>query len=107
MKGCLPAGIVSGGWCMVLTHEETAMRTVTQIGVDCHRVFSDASARDVHGELVWREQLRHEDRQQLRQQLRRWPGGVPVVLEGTFGWGWLSDELQEAGLQPHLASSKK
>jgi transposase len=30
-----------------------------------------------------------------------------VVLEGTFGWGWLSDELSAAGLEPHLASSKK
>ena len=30
-----------------------------------------------------------------------------MVLEGTFGWGWLSDELSAAGLEPHLAGSKK
>jgi transposase len=83
------------------------MKTVAQIGLDCHRLFSEASARDAQGELVWRERLEHEDREQLRRQLRRWPRGVPVVLEGTFGWGWISDELDQAGLRPHLASSKK
>ncbi len=30
-----------------------------------------------------------------------------MVLEGTFGWGWISDELAAAGLNPHLASSGK
>jgi transposase len=30
-----------------------------------------------------------------------------VILEGTFGWGWLGDELSAAGLDPHLANSKK
>ncbi len=29
------------------------------------------------------------------------------MLEGTFGWGWMSDELKAAGLDPHLASSSK
>jgi transposase len=82
-------------------------RTVAQIGLDCHRRFSDATARDEQGQLVWRERIEHEDRDAVREQLRRWPRGVPVVLEATFGWGWLSDEIQAAGLDPHLASSKK
>jgi transposase len=30
-----------------------------------------------------------------------------VILEGTFGWGWLCDELELVGLEPHLASSRK
>ncbi len=29
------------------------------------------------------------------------------MLEATFGWGWLADELLAAGLDPHLASSRK
>jgi len=32
---------------------------------------------------------------------------VPVILESTFGWGWISDELREARLDPHLANSRK
>ena len=43
----------------------------------------------------------------LRQALTAWPQGVPVVMEATFGWGWLSDELTAAGLEPHLANSMK
>ena len=30
-----------------------------------------------------------------------------MILEGTFGWGWMSDELLACRLQPHLASSGK
>ncbi len=40
-------------------------------------------------------------------RLGDWPSGAAVVLEGTFGWGWMSDELTAAGLDPHLASSSK
>jgi len=30
-----------------------------------------------------------------------------VILEGAFGWSWLSEEIPAAGLEPHLASSRK
>ena len=68
---------------------------------------SRVTARDAQGEIAWRQRLEHGDRRQLREQLQTWPTGVPVVLEGTFGWGWLSDELADAGLDPYLASSGK
>lgn len=86
------------------------MRTdasVTQLGLDIHRKFSKVAARDGQGGIVWRQRLEHADRTQMREQLAGWPSGVPVVLEGTFGWGWMSDELAGAGLRPHLASSGK
>jgi transposase len=47
------------------------------------------------------------NRTQLKEALGRWPQHTPVILEGTFGWGWMSDELLAAGLEPHLASSRK
>ncbi len=81
--------------------------TVTQMGLDSHKTFSRVTARDAQGEIAWRQRLEHGDRRQLREQLQTWPTGVPVVLEGTFGWGWLSDELADAGLDPYLASSGK
>lgn len=80
---------------------------VTQMGLDCHKNFSRVSARDAAGKIAWRQRVEHADRHSLREQLHRWPAGVPVVLEGTFGWGWISDELKAAGLDPHLASSRK
>lgn len=82
-------------------------RKVTQIGVDTHRKFSKATARDAAGKVVWRQRVEHADRDGLREQLLTWPEGAPVVLEATFGWGWLCDELQAAGMEPHLASSRK
>jgi len=30
-----------------------------------------------------------------------------MVLEASFGWGWLSDLLSEAGLEPHLSKCYK
>ena len=83
------------------------VENVSQIGLDAHRRFSMVTARDTEGRILWRERLRHEDRPRLREALTAWPKGVPVVMEATFGWGWLSDELAAAGLEPHLASSTK
>jgi transposase len=54
-----------------------------------------------------RQRLEHADRAGLRARLAQWPAGTPVILEGTFGWGWMADELSEAGHDPHLASSRK
>jgi len=82
-------------------------RRVAQVGCDCHRMFSRITARDDDGRIICRQRLEHRDRDKLREQLRGWPKGTPVILEGTFGWGWLSDELLAAGLDPHLASSAK
>lgn len=80
---------------------------VSHMGMDCHRNFSRVTARDERGGVVFRQRLEHADRTALREELRRWPAGTPVVLEGTFGWGWLSEELLEAGHEPHLSSSRK
>lgn len=80
--------------------------SVTQIGLDCHRTFSTATLRDGNGVVVGRQRLEHKDRRQLRRALAEWPK-MPVVLEATFGWGWMSDELQRAGLEPYLAGSRK
>jgi transposase len=80
---------------------------VTHMGLDSHRTFSKVTARDAENRIVWHQRLDHKDRGKLREQLRGWPQGSPVILESTFGWGWMSDELAEAGLDPHLANSRK
>jgi transposase len=75
--------------------------------MDCHRNFSIASARDGSQRVVWRRRLNHADRNEFRKELGSWPKGTPVILEGTFGWGWISDEALQAGLEPHLCSGRK
>jgi transposase len=81
--------------------------SVAGIGMDVHYQFSKVAFRDGQGVLVRRERLDHPDRTKLRERLAEWPLGVPVVLEASFGWGWLSDLMTEAGLDVHLSNCGK
>lgn len=83
------------------------MTKVSHVGLDCHKNFSAGTARDADNQILFRFRLEHADRRKLRRELARLPKGTPVVLEGTFGWGWMADELRDVGLQPSLASSRK
>lgn len=76
-------------------------------GMDVHYKFSDVTWRGVMGEVVHRERLDHRDRSQVRARLASWPKGVPIVMEASFGWGWLSDEMEAAGLDVHLSNCFK
>ena len=40
-------------------------RSVAQIGVDVHKVFSTVTARGEGQKVVWRERLDHRDRARL------------------------------------------
>lgn len=86
------------------------MRTevsVTSIGMDVHYKFSTVSFRDTNGRVVRRERLDHADRPGLIAQIRRWPKGAVVVMEASFGWGWLSDLLVEEGFEVYLSNCYK
>ena len=80
---------------------------VVGIGQDVHRTFSILASRDARGKVVRRERLEHEDRAKLRARLKQYPPGTVVILEASFGWGWMSDEVEAAGLVPRLANSHK
>lgn len=82
-------------------------KKVSHIGMDIHRTFSTVTARNASNEIVWRQRAQHADRTALEEQFKAWPSGTPVILESTFGWGWMSDELGTAGLTPYLANSRK
>jgi transposase len=75
--------------------------------MDVHYKFSNVRWRGVMGDVVLRERLDHQDRARLREQLATWPKGVPIVMEASFGWGWLSDEMAAAGLDVHLSNCFK
>ena len=76
-------------------------------GMDVHYKFSNVTFRDSAGNIVRRERLDHPGRDQLRERIGRWPKGMPVVLEASFGWGWLSDLMTEAGIEVHLSNCYK
>lgn len=83
------------------------IESVVVVGWDSHRAFSSVALRGAQGKVIERRRIEHSDRRALRATLASWPAGTPVVLEGTFGWSWISDELRAAGHQPQLASSRK
>ena len=76
-------------------------------GMDVHYKFSSVTFRDADGCVVGRERLDHRDREGLRKRLRRWSTVAPIVLEASFGWGWLSDLMLEFGLKPQLSNCFK
>jgi transposase len=75
--------------------------------MDVHYKFSTVTFRDEAGRVVRRERLEHPQRDLLREQMNRWPKGLPIVMEASFGWGWLSDLLIEVGFKPHLSNCYK
>jgi transposase len=81
--------------------------SVSAIGLDVHYKFSSVTMRDEQGKVVARERLDHQDRAALRKRLAQWPKGVPAVLEASFGWGWLSDEMVAAGIDAQLSNCYK
>ncbi len=83
------------------------MNTVAQIGLDGHREFSRMTWRDQDRQVLGRGRLNHRDREAMCKQLQQFPPNTPVILEATFGWPWLCDQMQELGLEPHLANSRK
>ena len=76
-------------------------------GMDVHYKFSNVTFRDAGGEIVSRQRLAHPDRRQLADRLSLWPKGIPVVMEASFGWGWLSDLVEQAGMEVHLSNCFK
>ncbi len=76
-------------------------------GMDVHYKFSNVTFRDPSGKVVRRQRLDHRHRKELQERLNRWPTGIPVVMEASFGWGWLSDLLEEAGQEVQLSNCYK
>jgi transposase len=77
------------------------------VGLDNHRLFSRLTARDAQNQVLFRQRLEHTDRQRLGQELARFQPGTPFILEGSFGWQWMTDELITLKLDPHLANCRK
>jgi len=92
--------------------KETAMTKrdrdvkVAAMGLDVHYKFSTVTMRDDRKRVIARERLDHVDRQRLRKRLAQWPK-VTAVVEASFGWGWLSDEMVAAGLDVQLCNCYK
>jgi transposase len=81
--------------------------SVTGGGMDVHSKFTTVTMRDEKAKVVRRERLDHRDRRKLREVLSQWPPSASMVMEASFGWGWLAELMKELGLRPELSNCYK
>jgi transposase len=72
------------------------------VGCDSHRKYSVFVAMDEQGKTTAPLRVEHQ-RKEFRNFLRHIPAGTDVAVEATGSGYWLVDELEAAGLVPHLA----
>lgn len=85
-----------------ITLEQMEDRPQVYMGCDAHRKYSIFVAVDEKGKASAPVRVEH-DRAAFRRYLRGLRPGSPVAVEATGSWYWLVDELEKAGLVPHLA----
>jgi transposase len=73
------------------------------IGCDTHQRYSVFVTMDEKGKVSTPVRVEH-DRMELRKYLKTLPAGAPVAVEAGGSWYWFVDELEAAGLKPHLAN---
>jgi len=76
------------------------------IGCDAHQRYSVFVTVEESGRAGPAVRVEN-DRPELRRFLGSLPAGAPVAVEASGGWYWLMDELEAAGLEPHLANPKE
>src|SRR6185437_2340305 len=74
-------------------------------GLDLHRGQLTFDYVDTGTGESWRGRICPADRESLRGWLRRFHGvpDVEFAVEGCTGWRYVAEELQRAGITPHLA----
>ena len=73
------------------------------IGCDTHQRYSVFVMMDETGQAGVPVRIEHCGGE-LRKFLGTLPLGAPVAVEASGGWYWFVDELERAGLKPHLVN---
>jgi transposase len=71
-----------------------------------HKKFSLFVVLDEKGQASRPIRVEH-DREMMRTFLRQWPRNTPVAIEASGHYYWLVDEIEAAGLEPHLGHPKE
>jgi transposase len=72
------------------------------IGCDVHRRYSVFRTMNEHGSLSAAVRVEHENGE-LERFLKTFTAGSPVAVEACGGWMWMVNQIEAAGLEPHLA----
>ena len=76
------------------------------IALDAHKRYSLASVERESGGIV-REARGAHARGAIQQFLAQCEPGSPVAIETVGNWYWIVDEIEAAGMTPHLVHAKK
>lgn len=77
------------------------------VGMDIHKNYSSVAVIDEQGALVDRRRVSHRYREELTRYFNQFSSKTQVVMEATCGWSWLSELLQDLGLEVKLANPSK
>jgi len=72
------------------------------VGIDLHRSRSQIAVLDQQGGELLSRRIAN-DREIFLELLHGLGDDVQVALEATYGWEWLADLLEDAGVELHLA----
>jgi len=81
------------------------MEKILYTGIDQHRRTSVFATADRDGNIVKQEKLKNNPAL-IRSYFREIPGPHVAVVESTSGWYWMSDLLQQEGIELKLAHAK-
>src|SRR5207247_6026460 len=76
--------------------------TMVYVGIDLHRSRSQIAVLDQQGGELLSRRIAN-DREIFLELLHGLGDDVQVALEATYGWEWLADLLEDAGVELHLA----
>jgi transposase len=76
------------------------------IALDAHKRYSLASVERESGGIVREARLAHS-RGAIQQFLAQCEPGSPVAVETVGNWYWIVDEIEAAGMMPHLVHARK
>jgi transposase len=91
-------------WCSDLSQELEEVPMGIVGALDVHRRQITFKTLDAETGEVRRGRIAPASRVDVREWLARFePGGAEFALEGTTGWRFVVEEIERAGLRPHLA----
>jgi len=76
------------------------------IAFDSHKQYTWASVESSDGKILREARIEH-DRGALRHFLSVCEAGSPVAVETIGNWYWIVDEIEQAGMIPHLVHARK
>ncbi len=76
------------------------------IALDAHKRYTLASVEHASGGIVREVRVAHA-RGAIQQFLAQCEPGSPVAIETVGNWYWIVDEIEAAGMMPHLVHARK